>query len=200
MQVQQQQASEPAPAAAAAPVEAVTDEKLIGLVAYLLWEEAGSPDGADFGDAANALLAKASAMGMPEREISNRVESKSQATPVADCLGLGTNGSAVSLPNGNGAAYSNGNGNGNGKASSNGNGNGAAASAVEPLVARSKTETVMQRLARVDFQVCSRASSADSPAAPRAKGRMSCPRTHPISRLLTRLNPWEQVMVEQRGS
>ena len=36
MQVQQQQASEPAPAAAVAPVEAVTDEKLIGMVAYLL--------------------------------------------------------------------------------------------------------------------------------------------------------------------
>ena len=66
----------------------MTDEALIGLTAYLMWEEAGSPDGTDFGEKAKALLGRATDAGVWEKEIKNRIENKSLGPTLAARLGL----------------------------------------------------------------------------------------------------------------
>lgn len=80
--------SPPSPAAPAAVRDQEVPESLVGLAAYLLWEEAGNPDGADFGVQAKALLQEALRSGVALGEVEGRMRDASRGPTAAARLGL----------------------------------------------------------------------------------------------------------------
>mmetsp|Transcript_11917 Transcript_11917/g.20114 ORF Transcript_11917/g.20114 Transcript_11917/m.20114 type:complete len:1364 (+) Transcript_11917:166-4257(+) len=109
----------PAPKAPARKAPAVVEkvpESLRNKYAYMKWEEAGNPDGADFGAAAEEELARALARGLTLNEIEGLIDDRSKGKTGAERLNVApasTNGNG----NGHKAAPSGGGGGGGGGAS-----------------------------------------------------------------------------------